>query len=165
MEGSKTLFGSSKCPREPESIPSTSTNNFSTTSPQTFRQAWPTSILGKRFFQLYRVFSSFTLRCVSAILTLQAGGVKGGGRCRPHQECHSASIQLPIYHYDLSLRDTFIRTYRKGQQKRVLNLFKIATEITNSILREPGISKLLIPQPVIRHEANPIPSTFHVTAI
>jgi hypothetical protein len=108
------------------------------------------------FFQVshYVVFPHF-----SPCKQVGRRGEDGGVRIK------NATIQLPIYHYDLSLWDTFIWTYRKGQHKRVLNLLKTATEITNSILREPGISKLLNPQPANRPEANPFPSTFHVTAI
>jgi hypothetical protein len=79
MEGSKTLFRSSKFPWAPERIPSTSTNNISTTRPQKGSPGLVYSNPRQARFPTVSSFSSFTLRCVSAILTLQAGGEKGGG--------------------------------------------------------------------------------------
>jgi hypothetical protein len=69
MEGSKTLFGSSKYPWAPESIPSTSTNNLSMTRPQKVSPGLAYSISSPsafsnciEFFQVshYDVFSQFS---------------------------------------------------------------------------------------------------------
>jgi len=66
-----------------------------------------------RFPFVSSFFKFHTTLCFRSSRPTSAGGEKGGG-WRPHQECHSTSIQLANYHYDLSLWDTFIWTYRWG---------------------------------------------------